>query len=59
MKNKKCRICQKEQKNDDDKYIIIKEKILYDTDDGFWYNFTTAAICWDCIKKVKEMVKSS
>ena len=60
MKNNKCRICHKEMKNND-KYIKIKEKILYDLEDGmdYWYNFQNAVICWDCIKKIREMVKSS
>lgn len=55
MKNKKCRICQKEQKNDD-KYIEIKEKLLYDGESGYWYNFSKAIICWNCVLKLREEV---
>ena len=60
MKNNKCRICHRVMANND-KYIKIKEKILYDLEDGedYWWSFQKAIICWDCIKKVREMVKSS
>jgi hypothetical protein len=60
MKIKKCRICKKEIANND-KCIAIKEKMLYDLEDGgdLWYNFQKAMICWDCVKRLREMISQA
>ena len=58
MKNNKCRICNQEMHHDD-KYIIVKEKMLYNGDDGCWFNFNKAIICWECIKKIRNEISQA
>ena len=51
-----CCICKDTLKNTE-KMIKVKEKMLYEDNDGVWYNFKTSYICSSCLTEVRKKVK--
>ena len=56
-KVEKCCICDK-LIDPTGKTFKIKEKMLYEDNDGIWYNFKTSFVCFSCISKIREEVKA-
>ena len=52
----KCYICKNVIKPTE-KLIKIKERMLYEDNDGVWYNFRTAHICSTCLTKIRQETK--